>query len=211
MRGGSERPKRSCDPARHDDPACGTRRLKSSRPDLIRSQPVAHRLPARRLQAKRLSSRLHGRQLIGAGRASGDPPHTAWPFCRSRPNCDPTCTRVGCRLRAYARPPENRTAGARAVPSSAMGVRPGVVTDRETTPTSRRPSATSAQHSRSACHHSSGSMSAQPWPWKCGAYGPGREPDRLPRRAPRDHQVMVLAKVARNQAHSSPIVLRATW
>ena len=53
-------------------------------------------------------------------------------------------------------------AGASAVPSAAMGVSPGVVTDSETTPTLARSAATSAQHSRSACHQASGSTSALP-------------------------------------------------
>ena len=63
---------------------------------------------------------------------------------------------------AWERPSRNRTAGASAVPSAAIGVSPGVVTDRETTPTPARLAGASAQHSRSACHQASGSMSALP-------------------------------------------------
>ena len=65
---------------------------------------------------------------------SDEPPDTGRLHVSARNLLSPTSSRMAADC-ACERPSRNRTAGASAVPSAAMGVRPGVVTDSETTPT----------------------------------------------------------------------------
>src|ERR1017187_8118134 len=96
---------------------------------------------------------------------SEDPPETGR-LQVSRRNFSSSTSWRRARACRWERPSKKRIAGPTAEPSSAMGVSPGVVMDRASTPTDRKCGSTSRQHWPRAHHHLSGSISARPPPYR---------------------------------------------